>query len=482
MNLLLVDPAQRDGVPELYENLGLASLAASTRLAGYETEIILTHLEGWSYRRLGQAITERDPDVLGVSLLSYNARHTLKLLRRLKQDGLPARIVVGGHFPSFNDEILLREWPEIDAVVRGEGDITLVELLDCWDSAGNLAGVMGLSFRDGNRIHRNEARPLLKDLDSLPWPVRDHTERIIEMGGTLHMTRARGCYANCAFCSIASFYRAQGGPGWRHRGTDNVIGEMEYLADRFPGVEVKLLDDQFIGPGRKGLEDTMAFARAVIGQGLRVPFSIFARADSVEPELFRILKVAGLRSVFVGVESGSQNQLDACEKRTSVADNRHALEILHGLGIRFIMGLIFFDPYSEMEDVKANLTFLRETQPLWSPRGNVLSIENRVIVYKGTPFHERLTAENRLEGDYIDCTYTIPDRKVRWLSIAFHLLLKHILPAVSVIRLLPAHLRLLRERVHKGFSSFRYRPSRVISRLGSGAQRHYRSTMQGKRG
>ncbi len=454
MNILLVDPAQRDGVPELYENIGIAALAASTRQAGFETETILTHLEGWSYRRLGREIIRRDPDVLGVSLLSYNARRTLHLIRRLKQDGLRSRIVVGGHFPTFNDEILLREWPELDVVVRGEGDITLVELLKRWESGDDSEQVDGISFREGSDIRRNPARCLEKDLDSLPRPVRDHTQRIIEMGGTLHMVRARGCYANCAFCSIASFYRAQGGPGWRQRGIESVIGEMEELTARFPGVEMKFLDDQFIGPGRKGREDTMSFAQALIDRGWDVPFSIFARADSIEPELFGTLKAAGLRSVFVGVESGSQNQLDACDKHTSVAENRRSLEILHDLGINFIMGLIFFDPYTEMGDVRANLSFLQDTQHLWGPRGNVLSIENRVIVYKGTPFHDRLTSEGRLEGDYIDCTFTIHDWKVRYLSKLFHLLLKYILPGVSVVKLFPAHLRLFRKNIRNRFRIF----------------------------
>lgn len=453
MNLLLIDPAQRDGVPELYENLGLASLASAARGAGHETGTILTHLEGWSYRRLGREIFRRDPDVLGVSLLSYNARRTLQLLRRLKRDGLRAPVVVGGHFPTFNDEILLTEWPEIEAVVRGEGDITLVEMLQAWEAGSGLEGIDGITFRSADRIIRNPARSLLMDLDLLPWPARDHTDRIVGMGGTLHMARARGCYANCAFCSIASFYRAQGGPGWRQRSIDSVIAEMEVLADRHPGVEVKFLDDQFIGPGRSGREEAFALAEALIERDLGVSFSIFARADSVEPELFGALRAAGLKSVFVGVESGSQNQLDACGKRTSVAENRRSIEILHDLGIRFIMGLIFFDPYTEMDDVKANLAFLRDTQPLWSPRGNVLSIENRVIVYKGTPFHDRLREEGRLEGDWIDSTYTIRDRKVRWLSKLFHLLLKYILPGASVIRLLPAHVKLFRRRIRDRFGA-----------------------------
>ncbi|MFC1629306.1 B12-binding domain-containing radical SAM protein [Gemmatimonadota bacterium] len=460
MNILLVDPALRDGVPELYENIGIAALAASTRQAGFETGTILTHLEGWSYRRLGQEIIRRDPDVLGVSLLSYNARRTLNLLRRLKQDGLRSRIVVGGHFPTFNDEILLQKWPELDVVVRGEGDLILVDLLKNWEAEDDPGMVEGVSFREGSDIRRNPARPLQKDLDSLPWPVRDHTERIIEMGGSLNLVRARGCYANCAFCSIASFYRSQGGPGWRQRSVGSVIEEMRELTARFPDVEVKFHDDQFIGPGMKGWEDAMAFAQALIDEGSGVPFSIFARADSIEPELFRALKAAGLKSVFVGIESGSQNQLDSCGKRTSVAVNRQSLEILNELEISFVMGLIFFDPYTRMADVSANLSFLMDTQSLWGPRGNVLSIENRVIVYKGTPFHERLAAEGRLEGDYIDCTYTIRDWRVRYLSKLSHLVLKRVLPGMSVIKRLPAHLRLFRKGVNNRFRILFHRRSR----------------------
>jgi hypothetical protein len=136
------------------------------------------------------------------------------------------------------------------------------------------------------------------------------------------------------------------------------------------------------------------------------------------------------------------------------------------------MGLIFFDPYTEVADVKANFAFLQETQPLWSPKGNVLSIENRVIVYKGTPYYERLAGEDRLEGDYIDCTYTIQDWRVRWLSRFFHLLLRYILPGVSVIRLFPAHLRLFWSGLKGRFSSIFSRRSRPDPATGTGLRRH----------
>ena len=444
MHILLLDPALRNGVPELYENLGIASLAALSRRSGYSSEIILNHVEGWSYRRLGREILKRRPDVLGISLLSFNARPALRMVRRLKAEGLRSRIVLGGHFPTFNDMQILQEWPEIDVIVRGEGDITFAELVRVWDGGGELSGVEGITYREGGAIRSNPARALVSDLDLLPWPARDHTQRIIDAGGTLNMVRSRGCYANCAFCSIASFYRLQGGSAWRQRSVDDVLEEVAWLAKRWPGAEIKFHDDQFIGPGKRGREDAMAFAEALVERGLDIPFYIFARADTIEPELFRLLKRAGLKSVFVGVESGSQRELDAFGKRISVEDNMRALQVLHDLDIRFHMGLIFFDPYTEMEDVEENMAFIRETRPLWSTPGNFLSVENRVIVYKGTPFFDRLATDARIEGDYLDYDYSIRDWRVRVLCRISNLYLNHFLPAFSRLRRLPDHLRLLR--------------------------------------
>jgi radical SAM superfamily enzyme YgiQ (UPF0313 family) len=239
----------------------------------------------------------------------------------------------------------------------------------------------------------------------------------------------------------------QSGAAWRQRSIEDVLDEMEFLAGRWPGVEIKFHDDQFIGPGMRGREDALEFAEALARRDLNIPFYIFSRADTVEPELFRALKSSGLKSVFVGVESGSQRELDAFDKRISVEDNKRALQVLYDLDIKFHMGLIFFDPYTEMEDIGANMDFLRETQPLWSTNGNILSVENRVIVYKGTPFFSRLTAGGRIRGDYLDYDYTIAQWQVRLLCRLSHVVLKYLLPAFSVLRRLPTHIKLLKSQL-----------------------------------
>ena len=226
---------------------------------------------------------------------------------------------------------------------------------------------------------------------------------------------------------------------------------MAYLADRFPGSILKFHDDQFIGPGKKGWEDAMSFAQTLKESNIEARFSIFARSDTIEPKLFRTLKAAGLESVFVGVESGSQRELDLFNKRTTITQNLNALQILHNLDIHFLVGLILFDPYTEMEDVKANFRFLHETQSLWSSKGNILSVENRVEVYKGTPFYDQLDKEGRLEGDYFNCSYTIQDRMVRFISQVSQLFIKSLLPAFSIIKMLPAHLKLAGHRLSSKF-------------------------------
>ncbi|MFO7768376.1 MAG: radical SAM protein [bacterium] len=453
MKVLLIDPAPRQGVPEMYENLGVASLTAASRRAGFDTGMILTHVEGWSRKQLGRELMRRRPDVLGISLLSSHALPTLELLRGLKADGLESRVVLGGHFPTFNDARIMQDWPEVDCVVRGEGDITLVRLLETWRDGGDLAEVDGLTWREGASVRSNPARELVRDLDELPWPARDYTERILRMGGTLNMVRSRGCYANCSFCSIASFYRIQSGSAWRQRSIGDVVDEMAHLSERWPEAELKFHDDQFIGPGRKGREDAMAFAETLASrEDIDLPLYIFARSDSVEPGLFKTLKEAGLKSVFVGVESGSQRELDAFDKRVTVEDNRRALQILCDLDIRFHVGLIFFNPYTEMDDVTANMEFIEQTRPLWGARGNILSVENRVIVYKGTPFWNRLMRDGRLEGDYMGYDYTIPDPRVRVLCTLSNVVLNYILPAFS--RLVRAR-SFLRLAVQDGADRFR---------------------------
>lgn len=448
MKVLLIDPAPRQGIPEMYENLGVASLTAVSRRAGFDTGMILTHVEGWSRRRLGRELMRRQPDVLGVSLLSYHARPTLELLRELKREGLKSRIVLGGHFPTFNDMQVMQDWPEVDGVVRGEGERTFVHLLETWREGGDVGAVEGLTWREGDAIRSNPARELIGDLDTLPWPARDYTDRILQMGGTLNMVRSRGCYANCAFCSIASFYRIQKGSAWRQRSIGDVLEEMAHLARRWPDAEVKFHDDQFIGPGWKGHEDAMTFARALEArEDIDIPLYIFARADTVEPELFSTLKSAGLKSVFVGVESGSQRELDSFNKRVTVEDNKQALQVLHDLDIRFHAGLIFFSPYTGMDDVVASMEFIEQTRPLWSARGNVLSVENRVILYKGTPFWNRLRQDGRLQGDYLGYDYTLPDWRVRVLCHLSNVFLNYILPAFS--RLVRAR-SFLRLALHDG--------------------------------
>ena len=139
--------------------------------------------------------------------------------------------------------------------------------------------------------------------------------------------------------------------------------------------------------------------------------SIKCRADDVEEDLFRRLLEMGVVRAYVGVESGSDRSLATLNKHTTAAQNRAALEVLHRVGMLADFGLIFFDPDSTVEDVRANLDFFHEM----AGAGQAPLSFGRMEVYAGTPILERLQREGRLTGSYLAWNYAIPDPRVEML-------------------------------------------------------------------
>jgi anaerobic magnesium-protoporphyrin IX monomethyl ester cyclase len=432
---LFVDPAPRCGMREPYEHLGLSSLSAVLSEKGYQAEILSAPLLNDSPRRLVKKIIRFDPHILGFSVKEINARRTLRLIKTLRHAGLQSHITLGGHFPTFNPIQILQDFPEVDSIVRGEGEYTMAELVHALDNGGPLSTVRGLTYREGNDIADNPPRPLIEDLDRLPFPSRDMTPQVIHHGGTIGISASRGCYGNCSFCSIRSFYSASPGQKWRSRSPRHVVDEIEMLASRFPQTPFTFIDDQFIGPGEKGKTNVLDTVSEIQKRGLSIQFIVSCRVDAIEEDLFASLKAAGLKRVFLGVESGTQQGLDRLNKKTSVEQNKRALKILDAIGLEYTIAFIFFDPYSTMKTVKGNLEFLSDIRTHWQGKKGVLSIEPSITVHKGTPIERHLRSEGRLSGNYLGYRYTIEDRKVQIVRTIVDCLIRRILPTFHQLRI-----------------------------------------------
>jgi hypothetical protein len=335
----------------------------------------------------------------------------MALAARLRAALPGVHITTGGHFPTFAAAELLRHAPALDSVVRGEGEYTLLELVQRLDAPGSWGEILGLSFRSNGRVVENAMRPLIPDLDSLPFPARDTPPQHHLGIGFSPIVGSRGCYRDCAFCSIRSFYGASQGALQRFRSVPNLVDEMELLY-REHGVRFFVFnDDEWFPPGEARRARVAALERELRQRRMDVMLSIKCRADDVEEDLFRRLLEMGVVRAYVGVESGSDHSLCTLNKRTTVAQNRHALEVLHRVGMLADFGLIFFDPDSTVEDVRANLDFFHEMVG----KGQTPLSFGRMEVYAGTPILDRLTREGRLTGSFLAWSYAIADPRVEML-------------------------------------------------------------------
>jgi radical SAM superfamily enzyme YgiQ (UPF0313 family) len=214
------------GAEEL-ENLSTRYLAAVLRQHGFSVAIAPFSTAQETGAVVRQAQHTR-PRLIGLSIIfQYRAPEFLALAARLR-DALPTtHITTGGHFPTFVAPELLRDYPALDSVVRGEGELTLLELVQSLDTPAAWGAIRGLTFRRDGQICVNTSRPLIADLDSLPFPARDTPPQHHLGIGFSPIVGSRGCYRNCAFCSIHAFYGASAGPRQRFRSVPNLVAEME---------------------------------------------------------------------------------------------------------------------------------------------------------------------------------------------------------------------------------------------------------------
>lgn len=437
MRIVLVDPSPLQLISpiEPYEHLGLGYLGAVLREAGHEVVLVSSILDTLNLHQTVRAIMNARPDVIGFSVKEIFARRTMTIIQKLRKAGIRSKIVLGGHYPTFCDTPLLQEFPEIDFIIRGEGELTLLELIEAFQGTRELSQITGLSFRLGTEIIRNEPRALIANLDTLPFPIRDQAAPLFKKSGEISLTASRGCYANCSFCSIQSFYHQTHGARYRRRSAENIVAEIEYLQQRFNCHQFKFIDDQFIGPGAKGQAEIRRFAGLLIERNLNIRFTMMTRVNDVDEDLFRLLQAAGLKSVFIGIESSQQRGLDIFNKSTTLAQNQRALAILEKLGITTIVSFILLDPYSTSEDLLTNLDYLNGIKSMVLKNGGRLSVEPQVIAHQGTAIFTRLAREKRLRGNFVDgFSYQYPEIKIRIFVKMWKVFEKLILPLIAKLK------------------------------------------------
>lgn len=304
--------------------LGLLSLAAILRPAGHEVSVLdlvlairlkTLSLGAAIYQDSVRMILREDPDLVAFSAQCATLPGVIRIAEILKRKRPGVRIVVGGHDVSFIDERALERFPWIDAVVRGEGEVTFRELAAAFADEESGDGIQGVTWRHGSHIVRNPDRELIENLDELPAPDYSLVPGMDVYRDACCIPRAiaileagRGCPHHCVYCSESVMWRRRS----RTFSIPRIVLEMQRLRDDF-GAECFLLAyDQFTAD-RNFVE---GFCHAVLDAGLdTTPWYCISRLDSVDRPLLRIMREAGCESMCYGIDSGSARTLAFIGKR-----------------------------------------------------------------------------------------------------------------------------------------------------------------------
>ena len=389
-------------------NLGLGYLAAVLEAQGYVVEVVDFEDPPESIRA---TIVDVAPVLVGFSLIfQFYVDRFEQLAGYLRDTGVDCHFTIGGHFPSLSPRATLALMPQLDSIVRFEGELTLLELVDRLSLRRDWRCVDGIAYRDGDDIIENPDRPLIANLDELPLPHRVVETRRVLGRTSAQLIASRGCARRCSFCSIHMFYRSARGKVVRTRTPSDVAREMRTLYDEYGATILLFQDDDFPIFGRAWHRWCRSLLEGIEAENLvgRVLWKINCRADAVDPELLAEMRDAGMYLVYMGLESGSEVGLETLHKQITVEQNVRAVEILKQLGINFDFGFMMLDPSSSFESIRENVTFLRTIVG----DGSAAAEFCRMIPYDGTPIKEQLALTGRLRGDVLSPDYDFLDPRV----------------------------------------------------------------------
>ena len=371
---------------------GIASLAAWLRreFSGSQLEIkvIEGHARNLSVERIIREATEEDWDAYFFSYWTAHAVQAYEISDRLRDLRPEVPRIHGGVHASLVPEDAL---PHADYIVCGEGEITLTHLLETLEAGGDPEGVEGIIHRKDGVAHRTPERPLIEDLDRLPYPAYDLLEMDIYFrqigenimhvigGPRFPIYPSRGCPFNCAYCCSPQMWRRR--VRWRTPG--NVIGEMRKCIQDYGISSFHFWDDNsLLNP-----EWMEAFCREVVASGLKINWVALTRAETIikNKHLLGLMKQAGCLGLEIGIESTSEKALEAMEKGQTLSEIEEALRLQREAGLHALYTLMAFSPG---EDLTSFLVQNRTMEKYFNDsRFPAIYLGQFATTYPGTKFH-----------------------------------------------------------------------------------------------
>ena len=340
----------------------LAYLVAILEKAGMEVEFIDAVVEEMSIPDFADAAAKVNPDMVVVECSTPSIEYDLLTAKSLKERMNDVFVVLVGSHPTFFHRQIMKENPQIDAICRGEFDLTVKDVAVALSNGDKLDKVKGITYRNKEGIQVNQDRPLIQDLDKLPFPARHIVKGDNYRQGTFtgkHCTTvvsSRGCPHRCTYCL---WPRTLYGSRFRARSAENVVAEMEQVVRNYH-IEEIYFDDDSLALNRARI---LKICELINQKGIKVKWIPQCRADSMDEEVLGAMKEAGCHYIRFGVESGSQKMLNIMKKGTTLSKIKRAFELCRKVGIKTQAFFLFGIPGETPQDIKETIEFAKKLRP-----------------------------------------------------------------------------------------------------------------------
>lgn len=362
----LVTPPYHSGVVEAagtWPNVAFVYFAGVLREAGFEPIIYDAMTMNHDLDQIAAELERMAPDAVLTSAYTPSYPKAIEMLRMVKKRAPHVVTGIGGvHAHFMYEEVLGTEGDAVDFVFRGEGEVTIPELLRCLNNGGDPADVTGVAFNRDGIVVRTPDRAFLADLDNIPtaWDLVDwnlYRFYPIPDANLAILSTSRGCDQACTFCSQQAFWCRT----WRARSPENLVDEMQMLKETY-GVGVIMFSDET--PTLDG-ERWRKILNLLVERDLGLHLLMETRVDDIlrDEEIMSLYRQAGIRHIYVGVERTDQASLDAFKKNATVEQGRRAIELINGNGMISETSMVLGLPDDTPETIEATFKLAQHYDP-----------------------------------------------------------------------------------------------------------------------
>lgn len=436
MKILLIHPKLEGS---FYEDvklppMGIAYIAGALRDVNYKVKILDATLSKDQMFDIRNIVTEYSPDIVGISSPTPLIQISLKISNLIKGINKDIKIIFGGVHPTLFPKDVAKE-ANVDYVVHGEGEETIVELVKNIEKSKEPKGVLGIAYKKNGKVVVNAPRSLIRDLDSIPFPAYDllpineyYSPQISKTPFTSMIT-SRGCPYQCIYCDVHVVF----GRNYRFNSPERTLREIQYLINKFKVKEIMFKDSEFT----LNQDRIEKLCDLIIKEKIKIRWSCNGRVGRVTLPMLKKMRKSGCRLTQYGVESGDQRVLDTLKKQITIQQVKETFRISRKAGLKTVANFMIGNPGESKESIEKTIRLVKEIKADYGNFGFI-------IPFPGTELYNLASQNGWLLENFDPLNIKIDDCVMNATSMS------------------TPELKQMRKKV---FRSFYLRPSYVIRRV-----------------